>query len=115
VFLLIWCLFQLMRGLLWMGLKRQKWWKTSTNKFDLILRRRDRESMSSMLIKDGKWSSFSREILFGFILAEADFQASESSNWCRELMDHFGLSKGWMIMLTRLTFLVSTMFQLLLM
>jgi hypothetical protein len=36
--------------------------------------------MPSMLIKGGKWSVLSREILFGFILAKADFQASEIPN-----------------------------------
>jgi len=49
------------------------------NRFDLILRRRA-QSMPSMLTKGGKWSCLSRDILFGFILANDDFQASESPN-----------------------------------
>jgi hypothetical protein len=53
--------------------------KNSMNRFNLILRRR-RQSMPSMLIKGGKWSVLSREILFGFILAKADFQASKIPN-----------------------------------
>ena len=53
--------------------------KNSTNRFNLILRRRW-QSLPSILIKGGKWSGLSWEILFGFILAKTDFQESKSPN-----------------------------------
>jgi hypothetical protein len=65
--------------------------------------------------KGRKMVSFESGDLVWIHLSKGRFSSKRNSKLMpRELMDHFGLSKGWMIMLTRLTFLVSTMFQLLL-
>jgi hypothetical protein len=51
--------------------------RNSMNRFDYILRRK-RQSMLNKLTRGAKWLGLNLEILFGFILARADFQANIS-------------------------------------
>jgi hypothetical protein len=62
------------------GVKKTEMMKKLHKQVRSHIEKKTTKYVKHAIIKGEKWLDLSREILFGFILAKIDFQASESSN-----------------------------------